>query len=254
MIKIKEKFGDTFPGLRKFMVEIILYVKYPDRIKLGLRTFISSPRAKKLGIVSHAPNYIFMDWFDGSSTIIDVGCGYEADFSVSMITRYGLKAFAIDPTRKHAPYLQKIEKSMPGSFIHFALAVAPQNGKIVFNESVTNESGSIFTDHVNIRQDEIRSYEVETVNLSGLVNKTGIHKIDLLKLDIEGIEYDLLSRTFKDDLKPFRQIFVEFHHKSVPRYSRRDTKAIVKHICSLGFKVFTADGRNYLFYRNDAVK
>lgn len=253
MSKIIEKFSTTFPGLHKFLIEIKLYIKYPDKIGRDLRTLISKPKANILGIVSAKPNYIFRNWFDSSSTIIDVGCGYEAEFSVSMIARYNLKAFAVDPTKKHAPYLQEIEKKEKGKFKHLALAVAPENGRIIFNESVSHESGSVLTEHVNIRQDEIRSYEVECVNLKGLVDKTGLQKIDLLKLDIEGLEYNLLSRVSEDDLKPFRQIFVEFHHKTVPPYSRRHSKEIVKHICSKGFSAFTADGRNYLFYNEDGI-
>ena len=251
MAKMIEMFSNKFTRLRKFFIEIILYLKYPDKIKLGLRTFITRPKANKLGIVSHEPNYIFMDWFDSSSTIVDVGCGYEADFSMSMIARYHLKALAVDPTHKHVPYLQDIKRNADGHFKHLALAIAPQNGKIVFNESVINESGSMLADHVNIQQGEIRSYEVESVNLKGLIKKIEVNKIDLIKLDIEGAEYDLLRNVSEEDLKPFRQIFIEFHHRTVPQYSRRDTKEIVKHICSRGFDVFTADGRNYLFYNKD---
>ncbi|GEM_PF-1058947 len=249
MPNMMETFKKNFPGVRKFLVKLILYIKYPEKLRLDIRTILSRSRAKKIGIISHEPNFIFMDWFDKSSVIIDVGCGYEADFSVSMIDRYGLKAFAVDPTRKHAPFLRKIEERMDGRFKHLALAVTQKNGKLLFNESVEHESGSVLSEHKNIRHDEIRSYEVESVNLKGLIDRIGIKNIDLIKLDIEGIEYQLLSHVSKKDIEPFRQIFVEFHHKTVPQYTHRHTKEIVRHIRRHGYEVFSADGRNYLFYK-----
>ena len=104
-------------------------------------------KAKRLGAQFSPPNYVFFDNFDSNSIVLDVGCGYEAEFAQFMIEKHGLRAFGVDPTKKHFDSLKKIEDSTEGKFRHLAAAVSKEGGKITFNESNENESGSILSDH-----------------------------------------------------------------------------------------------------------
>ena len=52
------------------------------------------------------------------------------------------------------------------------------------------------------------------------------------------------------DLAPFRQIFIEFHHHAVQRYSHIDTRVLVDTVCGFGYKTYSLDDHNYLFVRN----
>jgi hypothetical protein len=118
----------------------------------------------------------------------------------------------------------------------------------VFYETLEHESGSLLPQHTNILKDNIRTYSVESMNLTALLNRTGLSQVDLLKLDLEGAEYELLQNCTKEELLPFRQLFIEFHHLAVHNYSKKDTKQIVKRIKDFGYKAFTFDHINYLFY------
>lgn len=80
------------------------------RIREKIRVLLCKYRAKKLGLGFHEPNYIFVDKFNAGSTLIDVGCADEADFSIYMINRYNLTSYGIDPTKKHAVPLKRLEK------------------------------------------------------------------------------------------------------------------------------------------------
>lgn len=203
---------------------------------------------KQLGIQFFPPNYIFFDNFDESSIIVDVGCGHKAEFSRFMIKKHNLYAVGVDPTRKHASRLKMLEESMNGRFQHLAIAVTQENGFVTFHESNNNESGSILPEHTNMRNDEIIQYKVESLSLCELAKRIGTTPIDFLKLDIEGAEYDLLAEINTDDINLFNQIFIEFHHHCT-QHSVQDTELIVQHICTKGFKTFTLDHHQYLFYK-----
>ena len=205
--------------------------------------------AKARGIVHVEPNYVYFDRFDSSSVIIDVGCGYDADFSVHMVEKYKLRSFVVDPTRKHMNSLQSLEKKYPGKIVHLNVAVASVAGEIVFHESSENVSGSILVDHNNIINDTVNSYEVEAVTLKGLLDRVKAPVVDYLKLDIEGAEYELLRNVDEDDWSPFKQIFVEFHHHCIKSCSINDTKSVVRSMQRKGFRSFSLDERNYLFFR-----
>jgi FkbM family methyltransferase len=205
--------------------------------------------AKARGIVHVEPNYVYFDRFDSSSVIIDVGCGYDADFSLHMVEKYNLRSFVVDPTRKHMNPLQTLEKIYSGNIVHLNVAVASVAGKMIFHESDENVSGSILVDHNNIINDTLTSYEVEAVTLKGLLDRVKVPVVDYLKLDIEGAEYELLKNVGEDDWSPFKQIFVEFHHHCIKSYSINDTKSIVWSMQKKGFRSFSLDDRNYLFFR-----
>jgi FkbM family methyltransferase len=204
--------------------------------------------ANKRGIASAPPNYIYLDLLGPESTVIDVGCGFEAEFARHLIATHGVRAFGVDPTRKHAPWLHAIERQVD-RFKHLPLAVAAVDGVLTFHESVRNESGSLFDTHTNVTNGDIRSYEVEAVTLPSLLQRIGVYTVDLLKLDLEGAEYALLSDAGWEDLACFRQLFVEFHHHAIAERTQRDTQEMIAKVERRGFKSFSLDDHNVLFYR-----
>jgi FkbM family methyltransferase len=203
--------------------------------------------AKKLGISFYPPNYIYFDKLNSSSVVVDVGCADDPDYSEHIINTHGCKCYGVDPTRKHFSALRIIENKYNGLFKHLPYAVVNQTGKINFNESVDNASGSILKDHVNIKKDEVIAYEVEALSIPDLKDRIGT-RIDILKLDLEGAEYELLENLNKEDLLDIDQFFIEFHHHSIDRYRLADTTKLVKKLESFGFSSFSLDGVNFLFY------
>ena len=208
---------------------------------------ISELRGK--GIAFAAPDFLYFPRMNANSRIIDVGCSYEADFSKLMIQKFGAKAFAVDPTQKHSGALRQLEQDHAGKFVYLPFAVCDRDGTLTFNESKTNQSGSVMSDHVNVMSDEVVRYDVKAVSLGSLLQHVGGGEIDILKLDTEGAEYDLLDDVKREDLRPFKQLFIEFHHHAVAKYSDADTQRIVDRINGFGFRSYTVDDHNFLFER-----
>lgn len=239
-----------------FIKKILLKIQaslgvYPKKITVIVNKVIGKIRGISVIIPNpKLPNYyIFREMFNEDSTIIDVGCGFDADLSVYMIKKYGLKSVGIDPTLKHQLSLASLSKKSQGHFIHKLWAISATNGKITFNESKNSVSGSILNDHKNLQNNNVKTYEVESVNMSRLPISLGLEKIQFIKLDIEGAEYDLIDHLEKDDLIKYDQIFIEFHHHAIPKYSKKDTLNRANKIKSFGFKSFTLNNHDFLFYR-----
>lgn len=216
---------------------------------LTLKIFKRKKRAKELGIHFVPPNFLYLPRFDASSVVIDAGCSYQADLSLYMMEHYGVRAFGVDPTHKHAQALKGIELCSTGRFKHLPLAISSDSGTLTFYESRQNESGSLISNHTNILHDTIVTYEVESVTLVDLLKRIDYKQVAMLKLDLEGAEYDLLQGMNMEDLLPFDQIFIEFHHHAVPQYCEEDTIRLVARIADMGFKVFSLDDHNYLFFQ-----
>ena len=206
-----------------------------------------------MGLVYIKPNFIFLPLMSTSDIVIDAGCSYEADFSVHMLSKYNVCCYAVDPTRKHSAALRKLERDFSGRFNYMPIALGPADGEVIFYESELYESGSLMEDHTNVRRDKTVSYAVRTLTLPSLLKEIGIgigQHISILKLDIEGAEYLLLNKIASADLEVIDQLFVEFHHHAIARYSVEDTLNIVHRLKTLGFKSFSLDDHNYLFWRS----
>ena len=201
------------------------------------------------GISVVAPNYLYLPLTGPRRIVVDVGCASDADFSQHLIAKFDVTSFAIDPTLKHAAALRKLERRLGGRFVYFPLALSSRAGRLSFNESLENASGSLLTEHVNIRRDQVRGYEVDAITLADLPARTGYARIDLLKLDTEGAEFDILRQVTPEQLLPFLQVFVEFHHDTVAGYDITHTLALVERMESFGFFAFTLNDRDYLFWR-----
>lgn len=229
------------------MIRVMMRVK--DKALRQLKHSTRLRKAKEMGITFVPPNYVFLDRFNSSSVIIDVGCGYDADFSLFMISKFGLRAIALDPTEKHAQSLRSLEAQFGGRFKHVPLAVAATDGTLRFHESLENVSGSILADHTNVINDPIRTYEVESTSMQRLLERLHLTRADYLKLDLEGAEYEVINSAGREVLSGFDQIFVEFHHHC-SHYSIRDTHGAVALMAAKGFQSFTLDDHNYLFFRS----
>jgi len=219
------------------------------RIRRDLKKATRLRQARRDGLDFVEPNFVYRPDLSPGAVVIDAGCSHEADFSMYMIDRHQARAFGVDPTRKHAAALRQLESRHPGRFAHLPCAIAATDGTLTFHESRENESGSLLPDHVNVLHDSTTSYDVEAITLKTLLQKIGVGSIEILKLDLEGAEYDLLDRITADDLRPFRQVFVEFHHHAVNHFSEADTQRVVGRIAGFGFRTFSLDDHNFLFYR-----
>lgn len=226
-----------------------LFNRVVRKMDRSLTKVLRLKQARKLGLAYIEPNFLYLPTLKPDSIVIDAGCSYEADFSVNMIRNHKAKAYAVDPTLKHKSALEKLETAYGKHFVHLPFAIASVDGTLTFHESKTNESGSLMDDHTNVKRDETISYEVPAVTLRSLLDKIGVNSVDILKLDIEGAEYQLLGNIRPEDLSPFKQIFIEFHHHAVSRYSQADTEKIARRIGDFGFNMFSLDNHNYIFWK-----
>ena len=106
---------------------------------------------------------------------------------------------------------------------------------ISFNEDLESPvNGSIIFDHF---KNSMVTHQVKTITLNKLISLFDLEEneyIDILKIDIEGGEYDLLTNASKEDLLKFKQITIEFHDFIDPSL-RNLNEVIINKLESFGF-------------------
>ena len=78
--------------------------------------------------------------------------------------------------------------------------------------------------------------EVPAFCLSSVAEMLGHTQIDLLKIDIEGAEYEVLEGLLESPIKP-GQLLVEFHHR-FPGTGVERTAGIIGKLQKAGYKIF----------------
>jgi hypothetical protein len=83
------------------------------------------------------------------------------------------------------------------------------------------------------REDAI---EVPAFCLSSIATRLGHARIDLLKMDIEGAEYEVLEELLASPIKP-NQLLIEFHHR-FPTIGLEKTADMIRRLQMAGYKIF----------------
>lgn len=164
------------------------------------------------------------------SVVVDVGLGEDISFSTSLIDRYQCSVHGFDPTPRAIDYVKNL--AYPKFLLH-KFGVASRSGRASFYlpNNELHVSGSLTrSNHTGLQQ-----IEVDLVTLDDVSALVGSDRIDLLKLDIEGAEYELLmDECFARHAPRIGILCIEFHHRW-PGHGVQATERAVKRLNELGF-------------------
>jgi FkbM family methyltransferase len=135
--------------------------------------------------------------------------GEDISFSDSLILKYGCNIHGFDSTPKSIAYIDK-RKNSKFQLHKFGLAGSCRPAVFYLPVNSDHVSGSL-TKSTHIGNEKI---EVQLVDTDGIIELIRKDKIDLLKIDIEGAEYEVLtSESFRSNAHRIKILCVEFHHR-----------------------------------------
>ena len=213
--------------------------------------------------------------------IFDVGCyrGIFAKTILNLIGRKKHKFYLFDINKKVKKYIQNLIKF--NNFYYNEIALSNKNGKanynynnffesagsslsnIVKNDTRWNFSRRLLLTFFFYKTKNFTKYKVKTMTLDNFVKKKKINSIDILKIDIEGSEYELLKGA-KNTLKrnKIKIILVEIIDKK-NSYKKKEEKIInllknftlIKKANIWSISLFSnIRGGDYLFINNKYLK
>lgn len=189
--------------------------------------------------------------------LVDCGLGEDISFPSAFLERFGGRVIGVEPNprslaycRDRCPVGMEIRPQAfwhaPGETLTFHLPRAQS----MLPKGADGVSGSLVGSHEYVGGGEALS--VVTTSLAELLAEAGSAECDILKLDIEGAEYDVLRHLCRSgDILRTRQLLVEFHH-GVTHHAMEETEAAVADIQGAGFALIHVEGRNYIFRRHGA--
>jgi FkbM family methyltransferase len=181
-----------------------------------------------------------------SPTVYSFGIGTDISWDLKMIQNYKCQVHAFDPSPKSLEWLET--QQIPDAFKLYNYGLGQKDGNISFYLPKNNNhvSGSILTDE-NLLKDKI---SVPVKSFFTIVSELRHTKIDVLKMDIEGAEYQVLDDILVAPIT-INQILIEFHHRMFG-YHLNHTREAVHKIKNAGYGILDISrlGEEYSFIRN----
>ncbi len=200
----------------------------------------------RYGLVGVEQNCYVKSNLNSSGVVVDIGTGLNADFSMSLIRKYGLKSYGFEPNRAYHRNLDALVEKTNGRFSYLPFALSNQTGTSDFYESPT--CGSLLRESRDKTGDSVNEYPVRTLTLQEIPDLVGVDHIDVLRMNIEGEESEALENMNQNVFRMVDQLIIKFHHQGSSRFTGYDTERIVNRIMKAGFKVYTRDCSTYLFF------
>ncbi|MFO0870868.1 MAG: FkbM family methyltransferase [Pirellulales bacterium] len=173
------------------------------------------------------------------SVVYSFGVGVNIEWDLAMIERLGVEVHAFDPTPECIAWVA--QQSLPPQFRFYPVGLAAFDGSLEFYPP--KRPG-----RVHYTQDRQRYHRRHQTTVPGpvrrlrtLADELGHSRIDLLKMDIEGTEFDCVDDVLASGLE-IDQLLVEVHY-NFPSRSFAEGLALLRRIEAAGYVCFDISQR-----------
>ena len=190
---------------------------------------------------------IYHNFLNGKKNLTIIDAGANVGFTAFYFSEYAKVVHAIEPAKEHMEVLKKmIEFNGLQDIVkphNFALSIKDDVGELTHYSNTT-----MYSLYPNIKGDSRLSVTgkepIALKRIDTFFKEQNIEHCDFLKLDVEGVEYEILgSDSFSNVAQKIDQMVVEVHN-----YSDRNPSQIVDALRLRGFEVKSIPNEAMLFY------
>lgn len=177
--------------------------------------------------------YVYPALLNHDSIVYSFGIGTDITFDLKCIKKHHCHVFGFDPTPKSIDWIASRELtdnfhffdygiSSETGFMNFFLPTRPRgtSGSMILNPIVTAD----------------KTISVPMKSFDDITKELGHNHVDLVKMDIEGSEYEVLDSILNSKVT-VDQLLIEFHDRFYDINDYR-SKAIVNRMKEKGYRIF----------------
>jgi FkbM family methyltransferase len=184
------------------------------------------------------------------SVVYSFGVGEDITFDLAVIERFGCQVYAFDPTPKSVKWIRS--QSTPPEFNFFDYGISAKPGEMLFYPPKTDEHVS-YTVSDRTRSDGGTPVKCQVLDLNSIMERLDHKAIDILKMDVEGAEYDVIETLEQQSAAP-AQLMVEFHH-GMYGWTAKDTNNALATLTRIGYAPYYVSDtwREFGFVHRDSM-
>lgn len=217
-MNVKGMFIGWFMIAKVFYKTVGIFRNIVDRVAPTIQSKRVRPWFASNGENTHRLEYELNE----NSIVFDLG-GYHGDWASAIYNRYGCYVHIFEPVNEYALLIkEKFSKNSRIKIYEFGLSNKEQKCTI----GMCNDGSSLFKAGRG-------KVDIELKSIDAFMRDHNILFVDLMKINIEGGEYDLLDRILESKLNDqIRNIQVQFHDfvpNAVERMKRIQTELSKTH-------------------------
>jgi len=219
------------------MIQIIAKIKYWIKILIRKEIIVWPQIELETSWFGnkHAGFFVDTKLLNSKSIMYSFGVGEDISFDEKLINSYNCTVYAFDPTPKTINFIASKTQISP-KFIFHPYGIHSNDGEILFYlPSNPNHVSGTTSKIRNDKNREGKTVVVPMKKFSTIIKELGHEKIEILKLDIEGSEYDVLDDILESDVE-INQILIEFHHRFAS-FGITQTKNAIEKLNTHGYKI-----------------
>jgi FkbM family methyltransferase len=185
-----------------------------------------------------------VDLLDENSICYLAGTGLDISFDLELIDLLGCQVYAFDPTPGAVDYVSR-EVPVGVRYLFEPIGLWSENTTKQFY--APRDASAISHSIVNLHG-TADYFEAPCETVPTVMRRLGHQQIDLLKLDIEGAEYDVLDEMFRADVYPV-VLCVEFDQPCVFSKTRQFVNRLLR-----DYDLYAREEWNFHFVRKQAFR
>jgi FkbM family methyltransferase len=181
------------------------------------------------------------------SFIVSAGVGTSITFEEDLISMFRARIILLDPSPTG---IQTMNTRARDELIEFSpRGLAKQSGNVSFGLPDRQEEGSFKKGNGS------DGLTFTCVSLPDLLRENKKSKIDLLKIDVEGFEYEIIASIIEDNIQ-VDIICVEIHHNKVIDISETiaDAAKLILRVCRKGYVIVYNKNMDFTFVHNRVLR
>jgi FkbM family methyltransferase len=190
---------------------------------------------------------ILKSTLSADSIILSFGLGTDISFDLAVIRACGCRVIGFDPTPRSIDWLAK--QTLPEQFQYHQIGIAATDDEADFFPPSDGAHVS-FSSQPSAATASLTPIRAPVRRLSTILDELQIPHVDVVKMDIEGFEYDVIDDILASPVRP-RQLLIEFHH-TMYDIGRDKTERAFRQLEAAGYKCFYVSdvGLEYGFVLN----
>lgn len=225
-----------------------LFLKRISGKELWLKPEVQIPDVRESDGWNYVPELLSKE-----SIVYSMGVGDVINFDLDLIRDHGVTVHAFDPT----PFAEEwiTSQSLPQEFVFHPWAAAGEDGSLRLYRRLSKRgrASKVMWTAESGAGDAGDFIDAPAYTTRTIMDKLGHEDVDLLKIDVEGAEYDILE-SLQDVALPPKQLLVEYHHR-FPGIGKQRTAESIAALQGLGYKIFgiSVYGREICFIHGRAM-
>jgi FkbM family methyltransferase len=183
--------------------------------------------------------YINPDLLSENSVIYSFGIGTDITFDLKCIIKHRVNVYGFDPTPKSIDWVKSRDIHPNFHFYEFGISNETGFQEFYLPDRPKGVSGSMIANPIVSEKLKIK---VAMKSFEDLAEQLGHKKIDVIKMDIEGSEYDVIDSIINSTII-VNQYLLEFHDRFYD-INHPKSKEVVEKLSAKGYGIY-AHSMNY---------